>query len=164
MNAHLDLRILARDAEMLDELCGGDERLFADMMLGETDIDRIVSRIHEQLARDDETLLGIKARKAALAERQQRIEQRRDTAKAFIGKALRTARLTKLELPEVTYSVRDGKPKLSVVDPSAVPADYCRTKSEPDKTAINEAFADASDLPNWLVREPARDVVTGRTA
>lgn len=163
MNAHLDLTLLARDAEMLDELCGNDEQLFHDMLLGETNIDRIVERLHEQLARDDETLAGIKLRQADLAERKKRIETRRDNAKALIGKALRIARLPKLELPEVTYSVRDGKPKLSIVDPSAVPEAFTVSKPTPDKRAINDAYEDSDDLPNWLVRELASDVVTGRT-
>ena len=163
MNAHLDLAALKRDAEQLDELCGGDERLFHDMLLGETDIDRIVLRIHEQRMRDEEMLVGIKDRQASLADRKKRIEARAASAKAFIGKALRIARLAKLELPEVTYSVRDGKPTLKVVDPAAVPEEYTVSKPVPDKAAINQAFADATDLPNWLVREPASDIVTGRT-
>ena len=33
---------------------------------------------------------------------------------------------------------------------------------EPNKTAINEAFADAKELPNWLVRTVPHDVVTAR--
>lgn len=163
MNQFIPMRELARDAEMLDELCGGDERLFHDMMLGESSVDHIVLRIHEQLARDEEMLVGIKERKDALAARQKRIESRRDTAKAMIGKALRIARLPKLELPEVTYSVRDGKAGLIVNDPDAVPTDYCRTKTEPDKTKINEDFADADALPNWLSRGIPSDVVTART-
>ena len=163
MNAHFDLTRIAVEADMLDELCGGDERLFHDMLMSVTDIDHIVRRIHEQYARDEELLAGITERQAALAERKARITHRRDGAKALIGKVMRVARLTKLELPEVTISVRDGKPKLIVNDPDAVPADYCRTKTEPDKPKINEAFAQADDLPNWLRREPAQDVVTARS-
>ncbi len=163
MNAHFPLAQLARDAEMLDSLCGDDERLYADMIEGETDIVRLVTRVHEQIARDVEMLTGIAARKASIKEREERIKARADAGKAFIGKALRATRLAKIELPEVTYSVRDGKASLSVVDPLAVPLDLCRTKAEPDKSAINAAFADVADLPNWLVREPARDVVTART-
>lgn len=163
MNAHFDLGRLTQAASDLDMLCGGDERLFHDMMLGSTDVDHVVRRIHEQRARDEEMLVGIKERKAALTERQQRIERRAEGAKALIGKVMRVARLTKLELPEVTYSVRDGKPALKVVDPEAVPDELCRFKREPDKTAINEQFADSADLPNWIVREPTTDVVTART-
>jgi hypothetical protein len=157
-----DLAELARIADSLEAICGDDERLFADMLTGETDIDRIILRAHEQIARDAEMLAGIKERAGALSERKARIEARQASGKAFIGKILRTVRLAKLELPEVTYSVRDGKASLKVVDPDAVPLELCRTKTEPDKTAINEAYADAKDLPNWLVRGEAADVVTAR--
>lgn len=163
MNAPILQAEIARIAEQLSVLCDDDEQLFHDMLLGETDIDRIVTRIHEQIARDQEMLIGMKARKESLREREQRISARVDASKAAIGKFLRAAMLTKLELPEVSYSVRDGKPSLRVLDPAAVPAEYQRSKPEPDKPAINEAFADAETLPNWLARDPARDVVTART-
>ena len=162
MNTHIDLSALAREAEALDEICGGDEQLFHDMLLGETSIDRIVSRIHEQVARDDEMLVGIAERQRVLAERKKRIEARRDGAKALIGKVLRIARLPKLELPEVTYSVRDGKPSLDVIDPAAVPDEYLTFTPVPNKVQINADFDPDGDLPNWLVRREAKDVVTGR--
>lgn len=164
MNVHIDLRHIAQVADELDALCGGDdERLFHDMLVGESDIDHVVSRIHEQVARDGEMLVGIAERKAAIGERQERIKRRIEAGKSLIGKVLRAGRLTRLELPEVTYSVRDGKPALKVVDPEAVPDELQRIKREPDKTAINEAFGDAAELPNWLVRELPKDVVTART-
>ena len=160
----VDLTQIARIAEELDVLLGGDdERLFHDMLTGECDIDHIARRAWEQVARDAEMLAGIGERQSALTERKQRVQARHDAGKAFIGKLLRAGQLAKLELPEVTLSVRDGKPALKVVDAGAVPADLCRTKSEPDKAAINEKFAQEAALPNWLVREPARDVVTART-
>lgn len=164
MNARFDLGRIAQVAAELDQLCGGDdERLFADMLVGETDIDHIVTRIHEQLARDAEMLVGIAERKAAIGERQERIKRRVEAGKNLIGKVMRAGHLTKLELPEVTYSIRPGKPGLKVVDDAAVPDELQRIKREPDKAAINEAYADAKELPNWLVREEARDVITART-
>lgn len=150
-------------AERLAPLCDGDDVLFADMMGGETDIVRVVSRLHEQIARDEEMLVGIKERQAAIAERKARIELRIERFKEQIGSILRIGQLTKLELPEVTYSVRFGKPSLKVVDPLAVPEEFSRVEWEPDKRKINEAFEAEAGLPNWLVREPARDVVSART-
>lgn len=164
MNVHIDLTRIRQVAEELDQLLGGDdERLFHDMLVGESDIDHVVSRIHEQLARDEEMLVGIAERKATLAERQDRIKRRVEGAKSLIGKVLRAGHLTKLELPEVTYSVREGKPSLKVVDPEAVPENLQRIKREPDKAKINEAYDGQEALPNWLVRELPRDVVTART-
>lgn len=162
MNAPIQQAEIARIAEQLSVLCDDDEQLYHDMLLGETDIDRIVQRIYDQMARDEEILAGIKLRQESIAERKQRITSRVAASKAAIGQFLRAAQLTKLELPEVTFSVRDGKPTLRILDPAAVPAEFQRNKPEPDKPAINEAFGDAGTLPNWLARDPARDVVTAR--
>ena len=163
MNIQVQTAEIARIAEQLAILCEDDERLFADMLEGETDIHAIVGRLHGQLAHDSELIAGITARQTDLAERKRRLADRTVATKAAIGQFLRAAKLPKLELAEATYSVRDGKPSLRIVDAEAVPADLQKVKTEPDKTAINAAFADAADLPNWLVREPARDVVTART-
>lgn len=164
MNAHsIQLAEIARIAEELDVLCGDDEQCFADMIDGETDVRRIIERLHCDIAEDDELLAGIGLREGELRERKQRLTARKAARKAAVGKFLRAAMLPKIELPEATYSVRDGKPGLRIVDPDAVPEEWCKTKIEPDKTAINTAFADAETLPNWLVRDPARDVVTART-
>lgn len=163
MNAPVQLAEIARIAEQLAVMCEDDERLFSDMLEGETDLFRIVGKLHNQLAHDSELIAGITARQTDLAERKRRLADRTVATKAAIGQFLRAAKLAKIELPEATYSVRDGKPGLRIVDPEAVPADLQKIKTEPDKTAINAAFADAQELPNWLVREPARDVVTART-
>jgi len=163
MNLHIQAAEIARIAEMLAPMCDGDEELFHDMMTGESRVDHVARRIWNQVARDKEQLIGIKARMTELNERLKRIEAREGKGREVLGTVLRMARLPKLELDEVTLSVRDGKAKLAVVDPDAVPDAFRRIKSEPDKTAINDAFADAADLPNWIVREPARDVVTLRT-
>lgn len=163
MRTDIDLRQIRNAVEWLREHFGEDfDELLPDFVEGETDITRIVGRLHEQIARDEEIVTGIKARQATIGERKARIEARITASKATVGKFLRAAMLTKLELPEVTYSVRDGKPGLRVVDPEAVPEAYQRVKAEPDKTKINEAFTDAKSLPNWLVRTVPTDVVTAR--
>src|SRR5690606_14036241 len=118
-------------AEQIAPMCDGDEQLLHDMMTGQTNIDWLVSRLHEQVARDTEMLVGIKERQNAIAERKARIEARIDKFKEQIGTLLRAARLPKLELPEVTYSVRDGKAKLEVVDADGVPRKFQREKLEP---------------------------------
>lgn len=165
MNVQIQLAEINRIAEQLAILCDDDERLFADMLEGETDLHSIIGKLHNQYASDGELVAGIDARQTELAIRKRRLTDRQAATKAAIGKFLRAAMLTKIELPEATYSVRDGKPSLRVVDPEAVPEEYQRIKTEPDKPKINEnfGFAPPETLPNWLTVEPARDVVTART-
>ena len=163
MNYQVSRTYIQVMADLIAPLCDGDEQLLQDMLEGETDLIRIVTRMHEMIARDNEMLAGIAERKAALIERERRIKTRAERFKAEIGGLLRSAQLGKIELPEVTYSVRDGKAKLTIVDDKAVPEQFQVPKYVPDKTAINEAFSEVEDLPNWLVREPANDIVTART-
>lgn len=159
----LDLNSIRRAADELDGLCGDDDALFHDMMQGETDIDRICSQIWEQIATDEEMLVGITERQRALADRKKRKQDRIAGAKSLIGKVLRAGRLTKLELPEVTLSVRAGRPTLKVVDEDAVPADFQRVKASPDMAAIKDGFSQAETLPNWLTWNEPGEVVTART-
>jgi hypothetical protein len=160
---NMQLADVARIAGLLNTLCGDDDTLFADMVEGETDLFAIVGRLHQRIASDGELIAGITERQADLAERKRRLTDRTVATKAAIGQFLRAAMIPKIELPEATYSVRDGKSSLKIVDVDAVPEAYCTLVRQPVKAAINEAFADASELPNWLVREAARDVVTART-
>lgn len=163
MNLYIQATEIARIADQLALLCEDDERLYADMLEGETDLFRIVGKLHQQLASDSELIAGITARQSDLGDRKRRLADRTIATKAAIGQFLRAAMLPKIELAEATYSVRDGKPSLRIVDPEAVPSEYLKTKPEPDKTAINKAFDDADELPNWLVRDLPKDVVTART-
>lgn len=162
MNFQVSRAHIERMAEQIAHMCDGDEQLLQDMLEGETDLIKLASQLHEQFSRDNEMLAGIAERKAALIERERRIKSRAANVKAMIGDLLRDAKLTKLELPEVTYSVRDGKPKLSIVNPDAVSDDCVTLVRKPVMAAINEKYSDAESLPNWLVREPATDIVTAR--
>lgn len=163
MNINIQAAEIARIADALAAMCGDDERLFADMLEGESDLHWLVGRLHNGIANDTGMVLGIKERQSDLSERKTRLEARIEAQRGAIIQLMQAGKVAKVELPEATYSLRDGKPKIEVVDKDAVPAEYLRSKPEIDKTAINEAFADADTLPNWLVRTDARPVLTART-
>jgi hypothetical protein len=152
-----------RIAENLREMCGDDEDLFADMVHGETNAVEVIARLHNDRAEALELIEGIKARESDLKARRTRLEARDKALKAAIGQVLRAVNLPKVELPEATYSVRDGKPRLEIVDIEAVPAGYLKFTPSPDKQQINADFDAEGELPNWLTRIVASDVVTART-
>lgn len=159
----IQLAEIRRIAEWLAEACGDDERLFEGMTEGESPAGDVLETLYAQLAHNSEMASGLKARMDTMAERKARYDIRDKRIRDAIGMVLRAAGMTKWELPEATLSVRDGKPRLTVTDEAAVPTEYCKVKFQTDKTAINEVFADAAELPNWLTREPASDVVTVRS-
>jgi len=160
---NVDLNEIRRIAEWLREACGDDDQAFIDMIEGETNAFEALEVVHRSLQGDDELITGIKARQAELASRLSRIEARKETKRKTIGMILRAAGLKKAELVEATVSIRDGKAKLIVGDADAIPDEYVRTKREADKKAINAAFEDAEELPNWLSRSDPQDVLTIRS-
>lgn len=163
MMTPIQLAELTRIAEWLAAECGDDERAFADTLAGCTNVMEALEYTHQGLQRDEELILGIKARMTELNSRLQRVDARKDAKRKAIGQILRAAGLKKAELTEATVSVREGKPKLVVADKDAVPSEYQRVFKSPDMAAIKEAFAEADVKPNWLAMEPATDILTIRS-
>lgn len=163
MNINIQAAEIARIADMLAPLCGDDERAYLDTLTGETRLEQIMAILAEERARAKENITGIKARRDELAVRLKRMEAKDDALAKAQGMMLRAAKLPKFELPECTISVRDGKPRIDIIDAAAVPEGYCRIKLEPNKALINEDFADAAELPNWLQKTEAIDIVTVRS-
>lgn len=158
----VDLNKIRIIADWLLEQCGEDERALHDMVHSETNAFEALESVHQSLSMDEELIEGISARMTSLNARMDRVKARKDAKRRAIGQILRAAGLKNAELVEATVSVRDGKPKLVIVDADAVPSEYTRTKTEPDKTAINKAFEGAETVPNWLNRTDATDVITIR--
>ena len=163
MNPQIEATNIKRAVDWLVSQCGDDASdMLPDFLEGETDLHKLITRLHEGIANDAGMVTGIKERKADLDTRQKRLEGRIDAQKGAIVMLMQAGKQSKVELPEVTYSLRDGKPKLVVVDAEAVPFDFMRQKFEVDKTAINEEYAGRDDLPNWITLEPAKPILTGR--
>lgn len=163
MNTNIERAEIARIADALAAACGDDERLFADMLEGETNLHGLVGRLHNGIAEDDERVTGIKARQAELTERKARYERRIAASRHAIADLMAAGRQSKLELAEATFSLRDGKPKLIAADPEALPAEYQTWTVAAKKKEINADYAGVVDLPNWLTREDGKPTLTVRT-
>lgn len=78
---------------------------------------------------------------AALEERQKRFERREQAMRKLGFNLMQTADVRKMEMPEATYSIRNGQQKLlGDANPADLPGIYTRTKIELDKTKIKEAL------------------------
>lgn len=160
MNYNLTAQQVAAVVAMLPD--DEDDRLREDMLEGETDLHAFAGKLLSHIE-DDEGVINaladqIEGRKARQDRAKQRIASRRDMLAALLD----IARIDKLTLPEATLTKRPGKPKLIVANDDAVPDEFQAIKKTPDKKAINSAFETADALPNWLHREPAKDVLTVR--
>ena len=169
MNQHVRIDLVAREiaqiAEALLALCGGDDRLYADMLSGETNIEGACSKLLEMIEVEEGNVKALTEQMAARKDRRDAAEARIESFKAAIQKIMGAGMITTLRLPEATLSVRPVAAKLKIVDPSAVPEQYCSVPApKPSLTKINETFNIDGALPNWLSVDPARQTISIRRA
>jgi hypothetical protein len=159
----LDLTLMQVEAVrnmLADE--ADDDRLLADTIEGETDAYGMLSRLLNGIEREEGDRAALTEQMDARKARRDRCDIRIASLRNAVSAVVQATGLLKLTLPEATVSVRDGKPKLTIVSDDAVPDQYQVVKRSPDKRAINAAFEDADDLPNWLGREAAMPSLTIR--
>lgn len=139
-----------------------DDRLLADMIEGETDAYGLVSRLLNGIEREEGDRAALTEQMEARKARRDRCDARIASLRGAMAAVVQATGLPKIALPEATVSVRDGKPKLSIVSDDAVPDQYQVVKRSPDKRAITAAFENVDDLPNWLTREAGTPTLTVR--
>lgn len=168
MNAPVRLDLVTREiAQIADELralCFDDERLFTDMLTGESQIEDIVRALYNQLEDEQGKHEALTVQMAERKARRDFCDRRMEKVREGLLRILQAAQLAKIQLPEATFSVRPVAAKLVVNDPEAVPSDYQRMKPSPDMAKIREGFDPEGDLPNWLRVEPASQTISIRRA
>jgi outer membrane protein TolC len=150
------------DVKLMLAGCDDDERLLLDTIEGETDALSLIRRLLDDNEADEGNIEALKAQIEARRVRRQKAEQRIERRREAIAKLIMAAGVKKVPLPEATLSARMGSASLEVLTEAAVPDEYRKPKLLPSKTLINEAFADAGTLPNWLTRNPPRPTLTVR--
>lgn len=103
----------------------------------------------EHRRREAETMAGALAEQIAQLElRQERFVRQEKACREIAFKIMNEGALSKLVMPEATYSIRAGQPRLIIKDETAIPDNLCRIKREPDKTAIKTAMQNGYS-PSW---------------
>jgi hypothetical protein len=118
-----------------------DEFLRADMLEGETGINDVLTAIHRMIEDSKALREGTQPRINDLIARAQRFQKRMDFGRDLISKILEAASLKKLELPEVTLSLRNN-PQQLVGDPNPMmlPDDLVKIARIADRKKIREAL------------------------
>lgn len=126
---------LLRDFD-LDE---NDEAL-PDTLDGISDFKELCAAALREARRREEYAAGIKSIIDENKARQKRHEEAAERIRASVLAAMIEAGEKKIEAPDMTVSVRAGKPKLVMLDDA--PRDWCRVKEivEPDKPRITAAI------------------------
>jgi len=172
MNVHKPAEMLQAEARLhnhlrskLQELLGvdADDPYLADMLEGETTLDKAVERVLLEAAQRKAEGDGLKEVIAAMQERQKRHYAATEALRQAVVYAMEQAGETSIKTPAITVSIRDGKPKLEIPDMDAVPHEYCQQaiKWVPDRGAI-EGEIRHGKIFNWATMSEPKPVLTAR--
>lgn len=124
-----------------------DDELRADMILGETEIDRIASRllriIGERKARAD----GLTGYISELQERKARELRGVEGARDLLKSILHAGNIDKLPLPEATVSITKPRIKCVVDDVNELPQGFYVTERKPKSAEIKAALEAGEKIP-----------------
>lgn len=146
MTARLDPAIVLQQIANLklvypDVWDDGEEKLLADCLEAETDINELLTVLVDRMQDAKSFAGGIAGRIAELELRQARFEQREKAMRDLAFKVMSAADVRKIEIAEATLSIANGQCKLiGEVDPLTLPDHFRRMKFEADKKAIKAAL------------------------
>jgi alanyl-tRNA synthetase len=145
-----DARIVRNQIEALKALypeITEDADLLADVLEGETNLDRVLEKLVD-FVRDAETMMAaVKARKDEIAERQKRFERQAESGRKIIQQLMESAHQTKVVLPEATLSITAAREKVEVTNVDDLPQGYFRTERKPLSKDILLALKAGEKIP-----------------
>lgn len=124
-----------------------DETLRFDMIEGETDFTRVLSKAVEARAEKLAMAEAINLRISDLADRGVRFERAADGMKKLIHSLMTAASQSKVTLPEATIFTTKPRTTVNVTNVDDLPQGYYRTKREADKAAIKSALEQGEQIP-----------------
>lgn len=132
--------------EAFPELLGDDD-LRADMIDGETDFNRVATRLVRASIEAKANADAVKSIKQDYADRQARYEKQSDAARAMLATLMEVASLPKLSLPVATVSLREPLASVEITDADALPQGFFETVRKPLKTEIKAALMAGETIP-----------------
>lgn len=150
MNVHMNAGYLkAEIARLIDAYpeLAEDETLRADMIDGETDLNRVIGECLGARRESETMVTAISLRIGDLAERKARYQRKADAMKALIQSIMESAGLHKLALPEATLSILSGRTSVNVTDVNELPQGFYSTERKADKKALKSALEKGEAIP-----------------
>jgi hypothetical protein len=128
-----------------------DDPALLDTLDGEADLaDRF--RLLLRSGREDEAQAkGLATYIEELKARQSRLKTRAEGKRRTVSQGMSEVGLKRLDAPDLTATLHNGRPSAIVTDPDALPDQLCRIKREPDKVAIREALEAGETVPGAIL-------------
>jgi sugar-specific transcriptional regulator TrmB len=118
-----------------------DEEAWLLSLESETDMNDLLTQIIRRIEDSKALVVGMKDRFEELKARKERFERRIESLRDLAFKIMDAADLAKIELPEVTLSIRNVAPSVVITDEDNLPDIACKFERKPDKTKIKELLA-----------------------
>jgi hypothetical protein len=111
------------------------------------DVDMVLTRLLRAMGEAEANRDAVIGRAKSLMTRAERFNRQYDSLRAAVMSILDACQLTKWQSPEHTVSVREGKPAVVISDVDALPAEYTKTETKPDRAAIKAAMEQGVVIP-----------------
>lgn len=120
---------------------------FGTLLENESDALETLRHMLRKARLDEADADATKTIETQLKERRTRLLARAESLRTAVANAMADLGLSKLPSPDMTVSLRAGKPAVEITDLSKLPERYVRVKVEADKAAIRAALEDGEIIP-----------------
>lgn len=142
VNTHRD--IVARLKAMYPEI---SEDELADTIEGESDVDRVVTKLIDEALTREALVDGIKLREKALQERKARLAVGAEKLRSMAMWVMQETNMPKVVAPGFTASLGVSRAAVIVTDESLLPRQYGTSKWTPDKKLLGDALKGGVQVP-----------------
>ena len=95
-----------------------------------------------------------------LQERKKVIENRKQSLRAYLLHNMQASKITKIECPLFTASLRSGVESVDIIDQSQIPDEFVNVEvvTSPDKKAIKAALSAGKEVPGAALKRGATTI------
>lgn len=129
------------------DVIGEDDQAAADMIEGETHLHTALSRAFDRHSELSLMVHILKVKEDDLKKRRERFERQAEFIRTAMASAMEQASLQRLELPDVTLSLRPMPQKAVVIDEAAIPTQFWKRQDPKiDLRALTKALKEGPVL------------------
>lgn len=134
--AHLYLK-----SRLIEDFPDLDEETLADTLEGLSDLNECLGVLVRSRADDEALITGLKLRLEDMRARLQRLQERADRKKELLCEVMDRARMTRLNLPDFTVSLRQTQAPVEILNEAEIPPTYWQPQpARLDRQALGEAL------------------------